>query len=405
MLHKVDWKSATLMGLMQACFMSTVMSFLILGGLMGRDFGPDPAYSTLPISAYVLGATVFVIPLSLFMARKGRRLGFMAGACAGIAAGLMCMLGWANSSFAAIFAAGFLVGIVTASNAYLRFAALEITPSAFHGRVTSLVLSGGTIAALVGPSAASALAAGTGVDVYLALGIAMIGFNVMALTLGCYARFAPPSGDGAGRRSPFLKRVGFAFGNPFFLRAITASVTVYAVMLLIMHATPLKMTDLSGYSLGKTEHVMRNHFLAMFVPYIVSGLMLDKFGAVRMVYAGFAMLFGCILCLVGLDSLAGFHAALILLGLGWNFAFLGGTRLVFTSAPKKEAPVTQSVNEFMIACFNFLASVLSGWALYRIGWGGIQLMSLMFMSIALLTFLLFGRKLRNAIWQPEGKAA
>ena len=135
------------MAFLNACFMTTIFTFVLLGGIIGAEFTTQLSMSTLPISIYVAGAAVSIIPISILMEHYGRRTGFVVGALSGIAGGACILHSALNVSFLTINVAGFVIGVLTASYSFLRFAALEISPEHLHGRSASMVLSGGIVAA------------------------------------------------------------------------------------------------------------------------------------------------------------------------------------------------------------------------------------------------------------------
>lgn len=179
----------SLMAFLNACFMTTIFTFVLLGGIIGAEFATQPSMSTLPISIYVAGAAVSVIPISMLMEHYGRRIGFAIGALSGIAGGACILYASSSASFLTINIAGFFVGVLTAASSFLRFAAIEISPEHLHGRSASMVLSGGIIAALIGTRMPSIMAHYLHVSIYNSLGISIIAVNVSALIICLIIRF------------------------------------------------------------------------------------------------------------------------------------------------------------------------------------------------------------------------
>ncbi len=350
--------------------MSAVVGFFLVAGLIASRYVVNSTWSTLPLAALVASVALFVIPVSLFMARCGRRAGFACGAVAGMLGGLFTIVSVDRMSFIAIVVAGLMLGLMFATLNYLRFAALEVSPEKSHGRAASVVLGGGIVAALAGPHLGSALHELTGIETYRAFGFVIIAVNCVAFLLILLTRFgtpaAPPAIFSAPRR--LLRTTKSLLRSPLFLRAAIASVSGYAIMSVVMNATPLNLTDLHGHSLATAAFVMQNHLLGMFVPFIFSGYLLDRIGAVRIVYAGFAVYALCFVIMFLSDSVLAFHFGLTLLGVGWNFTFLGGTTLLFAPAIAKRSAMAQPLNEFCTNLGNFIAASLAGVMLYTIGW-------------------------------------
>ena len=364
------WRSIIGMSGVNACMMSTVVGFFLVAGLIGNRYAANPAWSTLPLAAFVAGITLFVIPASLFMARFGRRFGFACGAVIGIFGGAFIVVSVHYENFFAIVAAGGLIGVSVAIQTYLRFAALEVSPKKSHGRAASTVLGGGIVAALTGPHLGTLLHQFTGIETYRAFGVAAMGVNAIALTLILCTRFGapqpPPKIFAEPKRT--WRNLRALLRSPLFLRAAVASVSGYAIMSLVMNATPLTLTDVHGHSLVTAAFVMQNHLLGMFVPFIFSGILIDKFGAVRVVYAGFIVYALCFAVLLFSNSVTAFHIGLTLLGVGWNCTFLGGTTLLFAGNLAKRGALAQPLNEFCTNLGNFMTASLAGVMLYTSGW-------------------------------------
>ena len=370
---RTPWLSIVGMGCINACMMSTVVGFFLVAGLLGNRYAVSPAWSTLPLAVFVASVAVFVIPASLFMARRGRRTGFAFGAVAGMVGGLLIIASVHYQSFLAIVAAGLMIGLMVAIQTYLRFAALEVSPEKSHGRAASVVLGGGIVAAVVGPHLGGGIHELTGIEIYRAFGVAAIAFNGMALALVLATRFGAPPVAPAIFAAPrrLFRTVKALLRAPLFLRAATASVSGYAIMSLVMNATPLTLTDVYGHSLSTAAFVLQNHVLGMFVPFIFSGYLLDRIGAARLVYAGFAVYAVCFAILILSDTVFAFHLGLMTLGIGWNFTYLGGTTLLFAPAIARRGAIAQPLNEFCTNFGNFLAASLAGFMLYTTGWASI----------------------------------
>ncbi len=382
------WLSILGMGAINACVLSTVVGFFLIAGLLGNRYADSPVWSTLPLAAFVASIMLFVIPASWLMARHGRRAGFAFGSIAGMLGGLLIIVSVHYQSFFAIVGAGLMIGLMGASATYLRFAALEVTEKEMHGRAASVVLGGGIIAAVVGPHLGTVVHQLTGIETYRAFGQAVIAINAVALLLVVATRFgtppAPPALFAAPRR--LLRSVKSLLRSPLFLRAAIASVSGYAIMSLVMNATPLTLTDLRGHSLVTTAFVMQNHLLGMFVPFVFSGYLLDRIGAARIVYAGFVVYAVCFATLLLSSTVFAFHIGLTLLGVGWNFTFLGGTTLLFAAALAKRGAIAQPLNEFCTNLGNFLAASFAGAMLYTTGWASILALGALAVALMVAVF-------------------
>ena len=350
------------MAIVNACLMSIVFSFLLFGNLMGEAYAQGGEISTFPISAYVAAAALSVIPISVLMGRKGRQAGFAVGAVAGMFAGITILAATLYSSFYLVVLAGVFVGVLTAASVFLRFAAIEVSAPAQQGRSASIVLCGGIIAAAF----ANYLPAPVGdlmkVHIFQGLAVTVFALGTLALAACMLLQFkAPAPQANAGRDlAGFRLKVRALATRVSFLRAVLLSAVGYSVMILIMNSTPALLTTICKYPLSTAEATMSYHYLAMFIPFLFSGYILDRLGS------NATILLGCLsyFCSTGLFFASydeGFVAtSLILLGLGWNFIFIGSTAAIVNSVPESLANASQTTSEFSTDALNFLASVTSG---------------------------------------------
>ena len=383
------------MAFLNACFMTTIFTFVLLGGIMGAEFATRLSMSTLPISIYVAGTAVSIIPISMLMDHYGRRIGFVVGALSGIAGGVCILHSSLNASFLTVNMAGFFVGVLTASSSFLRFAALEVSPEHLHGRSASMVLSGGIVAAFFGTRMPTMVESTFHVNVYNGLGISMIAVNVLALVICPIIGFRTSLSRIAKRRyttSMHVSKLVRLFDNTNFTRAVIACVGGYALMILLMNAAPLIITMIHEHPFQVAESVLTYHYLAMFVPFLVSGYLLDKIGIDQIVYIGLLLLFICVAFIFILDNILSFYASLICLGVGWNFLFIGGTTLLFQSISQKESHYGQRVNELLTDVFNFIASISVGFLLFNNGLRHLATTFLAVLVMVTLAYVYFSRR-------------
>lgn len=353
------------MAVVNGCFMSTVFSFVLFGNLMGEAYARGGQIGTFPISAYVAAAALSVIPVSVLMGRKGRRAGFAVGAIAEMLAGITIFAATLYSNFYLVVLAGVFVGVLTAASVFLRFAAIEISAPAQQGRSAAIVLCGGIVAAAFANYLPALLGDLFDVYVFQGLSITIFGFGTLALAMCMLLQFKvqvaqPNAGlDFSGARlklRALLARVSF-------LRAVLLSAVGYGVMILIMNSTPALLTTICKYPLSTAETTMSYHYLAMFIPFLFSGYILDRLGSNTTVLLGSISY----LCSIGLFFTSYDEAyvatSLVLLGLGWNFIFIGSTAAIVNSVPEGLANASQTVSEFTTDALNFLASVTAGVAL------------------------------------------
>lgn len=354
----------------QALAVLTNLGHAAFTGLAGAMLAPKPGLATVPISFIVVGTLVAALPMSFFMRRHGRRAGFLLAAGAGMASGLMGALALFWQSFWLLSAAAFCQGIYQAGIQYYRFAAMEATAPADHGRAVATVLGGGLVGALGGPWLYARVevlfAPFTFVGVYLAMaGLAALAALILTGTASSRQE-EPGPGEGKGRPLSVIMR------QPVFICALASATGAYALMVLAMTAAPLHMVA-CGFGTGDAATAIQWHILAMFLPSFFVGRLIAAWG-VNPVLATGAVLFmaGGYAALAGL-ALANFQFALALVGVGWNFLFTGGTTMLAQSYEPAERAKVQGVNELMVFGGSAISSFLAGTMLVTVGWNAINL--------------------------------
>ncbi|MBH0239979.1 MFS transporter [Methylobrevis albus] len=355
-----------------------------LGGILGSSLlGADKSLATLPVTAFVLGSALTSIPAALLMARVGRRAGFLAGGCCTVVAGVL--------GTAAIFARSFLLftlaqligGMGNAFVQQYRFAAADASPREFRPKAISWVLAGGVFTGVVGPQAIifghhlvpGADYAGTYLLVIL---LGLIGMTVIStLAIPRPAPWRP--GDTSGRPLAEIML------KPAFLVALACAVASYALMSLVMTATPLAMIH-HHHGHDDAALAIQWHVIAMFAPSFFTGSLIARFGKELMAGAGLVIIgLSAVVALSGTE-LFHFWTALILLGIGWNLGFVGGTAMVADSYRPEEAAKVQAGNEFLLFGTVAAASFSSGKILVGQGWDAINM--IVFPVVALCLALL-----------------
>jgi MFS family permease len=350
----------------QVVAVSGSVLIVTVGGLVGAQLSSNPALATLPLSIMVVGTAFATVFAAMLMRRVGRRMGFVVGATIAATAGFVSAYGLYVASFA-WFCIG--VGLYGVNNAFVqqyRFAAAESVAAPLASRAISLVLLGAIGGAFFGPAIATAGLDWSASHAYLGSMLAIGGLQAIATLLLSGLREPAPAADhspAAAERS--LRTVVL---QPTYLVAMFASVVGYGVMNLVMTATPLSMHVYDGLSLADTAWVIRSHVLAMYVPSLFSGVLIARLGVNRI------LVLGVIACLATiLFGLQGHHLvhywwALVLLGIGWNFLFVGGTALLVDTYRSSERFKAQAVNEFSVFGVSAVVSLLAGTLIHTWGW-------------------------------------
>jgi MFS family permease len=369
-----------LLTLIQALAMSASTMLILAGGVLGAQLTPDPKWSTLPLAMSIVGTACGVVPVTRLMQHFGRKPIFISSTMMGTLVVLLAATSITNNSFWGLVCCTFLLGIMMAAIQQIRFAAMESVSIELIPKAASTVLLGGLVAAILGPE-------------LVALGQffleqAFVGgfYLTAALLLLCSLLFTQidnthvvtAKSAHTGRKLSVITR------QPVFILAVSASVVGYALMSFIMTATPVHMHVHQAYSLQDTKWVIQSHIVAMFFPSLFSGWLISKLGTSKIIYAGLCSYVTAILiALVGSEWLH-YWSALLLLGIGWNFMFVGGTVLLAQSYQPSEKFKVQGLNEFLVFGCQATAALSAGVFLNLIDWHGLLLASFIIIAVQLL---------------------
>jgi MFS family permease len=379
----------------QAIFQTASTLVMTVGGLAGAMLSPEPGLATVPIASMFLGTAALTFPASLWMARVGRRPGFVLGAVLGVAGGTVAAAGIFVGSLWILALGTFLVGGYQAFAQFYRFAAGEAANDAFRPKAIALVLAGGVVAAFLGPWLArlgGPWLDQTYVGSFLLLSlVSLIGAGAL-MTL----RAPPPaetSAEGPGR--PWRVIVS----QPTYLAALFGAATGYGVMILAMAATPIAMVH-HNHSLGAASTVIQFHVLGMFAPSFFSGALIARFGVRRVMLAGVVLLAGHVLVAASGIGFGSFVTALVLLGVGWNFLYVGGTTLLTSTYTAAERGRAQATNDMTIFAVGLASSLAAGALVETLGWRDLNLMLLPWLAAAALVLIWQGFAARRGTAAP-----
>jgi len=369
----------------QALFQTSLVLLLTASGLVGQNLATNKTLATLPIAMMILATALTLIPASLFMQRKGRKAGFLVGTAIGALAGLLAALGIWRSSFELFVIGNMLIGVYQAFAQYYRFAAADAASPDFKSRAISWVVAGGVVAAIAGPNIARFTQDVVPAPFVVAF---LILFLLSTIAFFLVTRLELPSPTAAETGGP-SRPLAEIMAQPVFLTALTGSVVGFAMMLMVMSATPLAM-QLCGHSVGAAASVIQWHVLGMFVPSFFTGNLIRRFGVLNIMGAGIILMAAQILfSLSGID-LFHFTSGLVLLGIGWNFLFVGGTTLLTEAYRPSEKAKTQAAHDFLMFVAVTLSSFASGSLLNSYGWKTVNLTVVPFLLLALVVVISFG---------------
>ncbi len=381
-------RNALLLALAQAIGGAASSIVLATGPLVGyMMLEEDKSLATLPVSAMVLGTAFGTIPAGIIMRRFGRRAGFTGAALLGALSGLLASFSVFQNNFPLFALACCMGGFAGAFVQQYRFAAADTASNAFRPKAISWVLAGGVLAGIVGPQTVIATKDLFSPILFAGTYLAQAALALIAFCLLMFVKIPKPpriSHAQAGGR-PLVQ----IMSQRHFIVAAACGICSYALMSLVMTAAPLAMI---GCGLTETDAALgiQWHVLAMFGPSFFTGNLIVRFGKERIVSIGLALLAGCsIIALTGVE-LAHFWAALVLLGLGWNFGFIGATAMLTDAYRPEERNMVQAANDFLVFGFVAAASFSSGALLNVFGWSTVNILVFPFvvLCLGLLTWLI-----------------
>lgn len=381
-------RNVPILSISQALGFSSAAMVVLVGGIIGIELAPSPSWATLPISLMVVGVALATIPASLLMRKIGRRRGFMAGAAL---SGLAAMLGAyaiSENSFVLFCAAGPFFGASGAFVQQYRFAAVESVPSENSARAISFVLLGGIAGGFFGPEIAKLTRNWLTWGAYAGSFISMALLQILAVFLLSLLKDISPSDEEINGVERSFRKVAT---QPTYLLAVLTGTVGYGVMSLIMTATPLYLHSNSGFSVDQTTFVIQSHIIAMYLPSLFTGFILERLGLVRVLIFGIFSLTATVILGVFAQKLMHYWGALVLLGVGWNFLFVGGTVLLTRSYRPAERFKAQAVNDFIIFGVRAFTSLLAGSVLYYANWQILNLTNLPFLLVILVATITLRR--------------
>ena len=349
-------RNVAILVLAQALLGAQMPMIFIVGGLAGQSLASNACFATLPISLIVLGSMCSATPISAIMQRWGRRVGFFVGATGGAAGGALGAYGLYLSSFPIFLAGSFLTGVYMSAHGFYRFAAADTASEGFRPKAISYVMAGGLLAALVGPQLVK-LTSQSYVIPFLGTYFAVIALNIVGSVVFLFLDIPKPPKPAAD--SPRGRTRWELIKTPRIAVAVICAMVSYALMNLVMTSTPLAVVG-CGFTEGNAADVVSSHVLAMYVPSFFTGHLIARFGVEKVVAAGLIILAGAgAVALNGID-LENFFVALILLGLGWNFGFIGATAMLASAHEPHERGRMQGLNDLLVFGGVTMASLSSG---------------------------------------------
>ena len=376
-------RNILLLAISQALYSCCVITVFSTGSLVGLMLAPNAGLATIPITAFVLGSALTTIPASLLMQRFGRLPIFMMGALACVGGAGLAVFAIYTKNFVFFCFATALQGVFQSTSGFYRFAAVEGSSSEMKPMAISWVLTGGVVAAVAGTLIASGTSDLLAPFTFAGSYAAVVVIALIALAVLLLLKLPKPTvEDVHGERRPWPELLR----QPKLIVAMASATLSYGMMNLMMTAAPVAMVG-CGFNKTDASWVIQWHVLAMFVPSFFTGQLIVKYGAQKIAAIGMAILISA--AIVGLSGITfgNFAVALILLGLGWNFGFIGGTTMLTESYHPAERGKVQGANDFIMSAVVALASFSSGKILAVAGW---NFVNIALFPMALLALCLIG---------------
>jgi MFS family permease len=368
-------RNVAILAACQALLLTANVTVIALAGLVGHSLAENKALATLPVSTFIIGVALTTIPASQWMRRVGRRHGFMTGTGFGILGALICSYAVLTANFWLYCFGTVFLGTNNAFGQQYRFAAAESATSEFKAKAISWVLAAGIV-----------------VGTYLAV-VVLCAFAMALLSRLDLPRTSAEKRGETGRPLCEIMR------QPVFIVAVLGAMVGYAVMNLVMTAGPLAMIACS-IPYASTIFVVEWHIIGMFAPSFFTGSLIQRFGVLNIMLAGVVLLFGSVAAAVTGISFVHFWTSLFLLGIGWNFLFVGGTTLLTESYTAAEKAKTQGMNDFLVFGSVAVASLSSGGLLHFFGWNAVNLGAVPFLFLTGAATLWLMARRRNAARHP-----
>ena len=369
-------RNIILLSLSQAALITGTSLLLASSAIVGLALAGHKSLATMPLALMFLAQMATTIPASLYMAGVGRRLGFMTSAMFGLAGAAVATAGVIKTDFSIFCFGTALIGVFNGFGQYYRFTAAEVAPEDFRSRAISYVLAGGVIAAFAGPNLANwsrHLLSSEFAGSYACL----IGLYLFAFGFASLLQIPKPA---AISRSKGGRPLGVIASQPAYLVAVASAMVGYGVMNFIMVATPLAMKG-AAHAFSDTAFVIQWHVFGMFVPSFFTGHLIRRFGIANIMLNGILLLGLCVLINFAGTTVTHFWSALVLLGLGWNFLFVGATTLLTETYAPDEKAKAQALNDFIVFGTVTITSFSSGAVQHALGWQTINMAVIPFLLL------------------------
>jgi len=392
-------RNVPLLAICQALMMSSTSLLLTTTALVGLGMSEDKSLATLPLAVMFIAVMLTSVPASMIMARIGRKPAFMMATLFGMSGGGMAAYAIYSHNFWLFVISGILVGIFNGFGNYFRFAAADIVEPNLKSKAISAVLLGGVIAAVVGPNLANITRDSIDGALFVGSYLSIVGLYVLTFIALGFLQLPEVKRQEKNDQSVPVRSLWVIARQPKFIVALLCAMLGYGVMSFVMTATPLAM-HANMHSFSDTSFVISWHVLGMYAPSFVTGHLIQRFGVLKIMFIGALLGLVCITVNILGNSVTHYWIGLTLLGISWNFLFIGGTTLLTETYEPEERSKTQALNDFCIFTTVTIASLTAGVLQYNYGWqtvnvGVIPFLIVIILSIAWLAAKGSGREVKK----------
>jgi len=378
-------KNVAVLAVCQGLLLVNNSVLITVNALAGFALAPEKALATLPVTMYFVGSALTTIPLSYMMKRHGRRAGFTLGAVFAVLGSLICAVAVYAASFWLLCLGVLVLGAYFAAGQYYRFAAADSAPADFKATAISLVLAGGIIGGFVGPETSKRTIDLLSGHLYAGAYLSLVAFSLLSVLV---LRWLSMPGLSDSERSSAGRPLVQIARQPAFIVAVLCATIAFGVMNLLMTTTPLAMVACE-HPFSAAAFVIQWHIVGMFAPSFVTGNLIKRFGLATILLAGVALNAACVVVALSGVEVMHFWLAMLLLGVGWNFMFIGATALLTESHTPAVRAKVQGVNDAAIFVTLVASSLLSG-ALFTLqGWEAMNRWALPVLAVAAAGILWF----------------
>jgi len=369
-------RNVGLLAACQAMLFTNNSTLIAINGLAGLALAPYIGLATLPVTCWILGGAIGTMPASLHMKRVGRQRGFTLGTTWGFAGALICGSAIWLQSFWLLCLGTLIWGVYNAYGQYYRFAAADAASGDFKPVAISLVLAGGLVGGILGPNLSRFTVDLAGTR-FLGAYLFLIVFIVATLILLRYIRIPSPSAAEAASSGRPLSEIA---AQPKFIVAVLAGAIGYGVMNFLMTSTPIAM-QACGHPYGAAAFIISSHVVGMFAPSFVTGPLIKRIGVLPVLFCGALLNMGAIGIALSGITVAQFWWSLVVLGVGWNFLYIGGTTLLTETYRPEERAKAQGTNDQAIFIMMAISSFTSGLTVTTGGWARVNMIALPLVAI------------------------